>query len=73
MRTVSLEFATNLFGSIRPEIRQTLERVIAKPNQKTWEDAYCIILSGEGKMPTLWQAVRGIDPSFCCCKGMDEP
>ena len=35
---ISLEFATNIFGHIKPEIKKRLEKVVDKPNQKNWED-----------------------------------
>lgn len=68
----SLEFATNMFGHIKPEIKKRLEKVINKPNQKNWEDSYSIIVSSKGRMLTLWQAVLVVDPFFARSKPLDE-
>jgi hypothetical protein len=59
-----LEFATNLFGNIKPDIKKKLQKVMDKPNQKNWEEAYSIILNASGKPATLWQAVLEVDPTF---------
>lgn len=61
---VSLNFVKNLFGEAKPEIQKRLQRVIDNPCQKTWDDAYCIILNPKGGMKTLWQAVIAIDPKM---------
>lgn len=63
-QVLALEFATNLFGNIKPEIKARLQAVIDNPCQETWEDAYSIILNGSGKMRTLWQAVLIVNPRF---------
>jgi hypothetical protein len=69
-KTLALEFATNMFGGIKPEIKKRLEKVINNPNQKNWEDAYCLIISYSG-MTTLWQAVLRIDPQMPTRKPTD--
>lgn len=70
---ISLEFATNMFGHIKPEIKKRLERVVNKPNQKNWEDAYSIIINSKGRMLTLWQAVLVVDPFYTRSKPYDKP
>ena len=70
--TLALEFATNMFGSIKPEIKKRLEKVINKPNQKNWDDAYTIIINSSGTMTTLWQAVLKVDPQMPRSKGIDD-
>lgn len=72
-KTLALEFGTNLFGKLKPDIKKRLEAVIKNPCQKTWDDAHCIILNGEGKMTTLWQAVIKIDWDMPNSKPCDSP
>jgi hypothetical protein len=71
--TLALEFATNIFGKIKPEIKQRLQSVIDNPCQETWDDTHCIILNGSGRMITLWKAVLLIRPEFCRSKPYDMP
>lgn len=73
MKTTVLNFATNLFGAISPEIKKRLQAVIDNPNQETWDDAYSIIINGTGRTQTLWQAVITIDPDFVTRKPPDAP
>lgn len=70
---LSLEFATNMFGTIKPDIKKRLLAVINNPCQETWEDAHCIILNGSGKMITLWNAIHTVKPNFCHRKPLDAP
>lgn len=72
-KTFALEFATNMFGKIKPEIKERLERVIENPNQENWEDAHCLIIDGSGRMKTLWNAVIAIDPMMPRRKPLDAP
>ncbi len=71
-KTLALEFATNMFGVIRPEIKKRLERVINNPTQNNWDDAYCLIINSKGAMITLWQAVLKIDPQMPQSKPSDS-
>jgi len=71
--TLSLEFATNMFGALKPDIKARLQAVIDNPCQETWEDAHCIILNGSGRMKTLWNAIHTVRPDFCNSKGCDAP
>jgi len=71
-KTLALEFGTNLFGNLSQEIKERLQAVIDNPCHKTWEDSYSIILNGNGKMTTLWQAVCKVDWMFQQRKGCDE-
>ena len=70
---ISLEFATNMFGKLKPEIKERIQAVIENPNQETWEDAHSIILNGSGRMKTLWNAIHTVRPSFCNRKPLDAP
>lgn len=72
-KTFALEFATNLLGKIKPEIKERLKRVIENPNQENWEEAYSIIIDGRGTMKTLWNAVIAIDPMMPRRKPLDSP
>lgn len=54
---------TNLFGPIKPEIRQRLDACLENPTEKTWEEAYSIIINGD-HMISLWQAVVAADQTF---------
>lgn len=60
---LELDMARNMFGKLKPDIRQRIEAVVSNPSQKTWSDAHTIIVGGDGWM-TLWQAVIVVDPSF---------
>jgi len=73
MSEIALEFATNMFGKLKPEIKARLQAVIDNPCQDTWEDAHCIILNADGRMTTLWNAVIAIDWDMPKRKPMDAP
>jgi len=73
MKTLALEFGTNMFGKFKPEVKARLQAVINNPCQETWEDAYSIILNASGKMTTLWQAVIKYDWDMQQSKSMDSP
>jgi len=72
MKTLALEFGTNMFGKLKPEIKKRLQAVIDKPCQKTWDDAYSIILNASGQMTTLWNAVRKVDCEMPNRRGLNE-
>jgi len=61
--TLALEFGTNLFGKLKPEIKKRLQAVIDNPCQETWEDTYSIILTFRPVI-TLWQAVLKVDKNM---------
>lgn len=73
MKTIALNFATNIFGKLSPDVKKRLQDVIDNPNQETWDDAYCIIINASGRTTTLWQAVIAIDPDFVRRKPLDAP
>jgi hypothetical protein len=73
MKTLALEFGTNLFGKLSTEVKERLQAVIDNPCQETWEDAYSIILNSSGKMTTLWQAVIKFDWDMQQSKPCDKP
>jgi hypothetical protein len=56
-----LDLARNMFGNLDAKLKARLRRVVEKPNRRTWDGAYSIILYGH---TTLWQAVCELDPSF---------
>ena len=70
---LSLEFATNMFGKLKPEIKERLQAVIENPCQETWEDAHSIIINGSGRMKTLWNAIHTVRPDFCNRKPLNVP
>ena len=72
MSKLALEFGTNMIGKLKPATKKKLEAVINNPCQETWEAAYTIILNGEGKMTTLWQAVIKIDWNMQQRKPLDD-
>lgn len=73
MNKLALEFATNILGKITPEVKERLQAVIDNPCQDTWEEAYSIIINGEGKTTTLWNAVIAIDWDMPQSKKLDAP
>ena len=72
MKTLALEFGTNMFGKFKPEVKERLQAVIDNPCQDTWNDAFSIILTAKGGMITLWQAVIKIDWDMQQSKPMDS-
>lgn len=56
-----LDSCTNVFGTIKPDIRKRLVTAFDSPGEKTWDDAHCIIIGGQ--FITLWQAWIAIDHS----------
>jgi len=58
-----LDWFGNMFGELKPDIRKRLMSVINNPNDRTWNNAYSIILNPR-KWTTLWQAVIKVDPWF---------
>ena len=70
MSAAFLDRATNVFGALDPVIRARLERVIAKPTQRTWDDAYSIILESRS-LTTLWQAWIAVDANAPRSKPLD--
>lgn len=60
MKTLALEFGTNLFGNLSKEVKERLQAVIDNPCEETWEDSYSLILTFK-PMITLWQAVGKFD------------
>ena len=73
MSKIALEFGTNMFGKLKPDVKARLQAVIDNPCQETWGDAHCIILNMEGGMTTLWQAVIKVDPMMPQRKPIDAP
>jgi hypothetical protein len=71
MKALALEFTTNIFGKLKPEIKERLQKVIDTPTQETWDDTFSIILNTDKGITTLWQAVLKVDPSFCKSKGSE--
>lgn len=64
-KNIAIEFTSNIFGKLRPEIKSALQNVIDSPTEKNWERTYSIILSNKNrKMITLWQAVIKVDSTF---------
>ncbi len=53
----------NFYGALPEPMISRLQAVIDSPNQRTWNDAYSIIVGADGWM-TLWQAVLEVDSSF---------
>jgi hypothetical protein len=69
--TISIEFARNFFGLLKPETKAKLQNVINNPCQETWNEAYCIIINTK-EISTLWQAVLKVDPNMQTRKSTDE-
>jgi len=63
MSNIALEFGSNLFGKLKPDIKNRLQNVINFPSQKSWENTHTIILNKK-RFTTLWQAVCKVDPTF---------
>ncbi len=51
-----LDEGTNLFGPLGADVRARLFAVTDNPTQRTWGNAYPVIVTARG-MTTLWQAV----------------
>ena len=72
MSILALDFGSNIFGKLKPEIKARLKAVIDDPCQETWDNSYSIILNANGKMITLWQAVCKVDWMFPQSKPSDS-
>lgn len=64
MKTLSIEFTTNMFGFLPGYLKSALYEYLEFPNQDNWNEIYSYIISSTGKTTTVWQAVIAIDPSF---------
>lgn len=64
MKTVSIEFAFNMFGSLDWPLKSALYNYLEFPTEEHWNEIYSTIISPRGKMTTIWQAVLEIDPTF---------
>lgn len=58
-----LEMARNVFGKLKPREKTRLRAALYHPDEKTWDDAYTIIIGADAKT-SLWQAVIAVDPTF---------
>ncbi len=70
---IALQFGSNMLGKLSPEIQERLQAVVDNPCEETWDDTHCIILSGKGRMKTLWNAVLEVDPTYLRSKPCDDP
>jgi hypothetical protein len=61
---ISLQFASNMTGKLNPTIIKRINKFMRKPSSDTWDDISSIIISFEGKMPTIWNAVIELCPFF---------
>ena len=55
--------ARNMLGKLDWQLKRRIRRLAENPCEKTWDDAYCIIISGRTTM-TIWQAVCELDSSY---------
>lgn len=72
MKTLSIEFITNMFGFLPNHLKSALYEYMEFPNQDNWNEIYSYVISSEGKMRTVWQAVIEIDPTFKFSVPMDD-
>jgi len=56
-----LDKCQNMFGPLKPEVRERLTRLILNPTVENWEDSHSIIIQ-LNPMLTLWQAWVATDP-----------
>ena len=56
-----LDWFSNMFGDLKPDIRKRLMAVINNPTEKTWNNAYSVLVK---PFTTLWKAVIKVDPWF---------
>lgn len=68
-KLISLDLTTNMFGSLRKDVKKRILNFLSNPTNKNWDDIYSIIIDGNGKMTTIWQAVLSIDSTFPRTKG----
>jgi len=57
----ALENAENIFGKIKPAIKDRIVNYISNPTVDNWDDIHCILITPS---KTIWQAVIAIDNSF---------
>lgn len=60
-----LDECSNMFGPLDPQVRGRLQRFLAEPSVKTWDDVYTIVINPNSmRHGTVWQAVLAVDPTF---------
>lgn len=57
-----LDRCNNLQGDLAPDVRERLQAVLDNPSQKTWDQAFSIVITDQGVELTLWQAWCAVDP-----------
>jgi len=60
MSKAFVEDCRNMFGKLDAECRGRLEAVLENPTEETWDNAYSLIIGGDG-FTTLWQAWVKVD------------
>lgn len=59
-----IEMSRNMFGNLKPLLKEALYNFYDFPSNETWNDIYGMVI-GKGKVPTtMWQAVLAVDPTF---------
>ena len=58
-----LDRVRTIHGPLKAPERTRLRAVLYQPTEKTWDDAYTIVV-GADRWTTLWQAVIAVDPTF---------
>lgn len=61
---LALQFATNMNGRLSEEIIKRIEKFLKRPSFNAWDDIHGIIIGGEARTRTIWQALLQIDPTF---------
>lgn len=61
---IGIEFTTNMFGFLPSYLKSALYEYIQFPNQDNWNEIYGVVITGKGKMTTVWQAVIEVDASY---------
>lgn len=63
MKVIALQFTSNMFGKLRPELINKIENYLKNPIICNWEEIHSLIISGK-EMRTIWQSVLVIDNTF---------
>jgi hypothetical protein len=59
----AVEFAHNMFGFLKPYMKEAIYAFLECPNNDSWNEIYGMVIN-KGKISTVWQAVLAVDSTF---------
>jgi hypothetical protein len=58
-----IEMSRNMFGELKPLLKEALYNYYDFPSNDSWNDIYGMVIA-KGRVSTVWQAVLAVDPTF---------